>query len=278
MTDRKRVAVITGATDGIGRATAHALTEAGWRVGALGRNPDRTQATVAALNAAHPDSAFPIVADLSSLTATQEAVTAIKSDTDHLDVLLLNANHITQEHRVTAEGFEANLAIGWLSRVVMMRGLEPLLEESGGQILSVVGMNLNRIDTEDLELPGSPGGMATLGQWQWAIQVFQRAWNTRSAVPANTFMPGLVKTKILNAEPGRLQRLAIKVGMLVIAKTPQESAAEITTTIGTVSRGGTRDHYFSGAKDKGTRDLKASRQDVERVWALSMTTTDPWKA
>lgn len=278
MTNRRRVAVITGATDGIGRATAQALTEDGWRVGVLGRDPDRTQSTVAALNAAHPDSAFPIVADLSSLAATRDAVTAITSATNHLDALLLNANHITQEHRVTPEGFEANLAIGWLSRVVMMRGLEPLLQESGGQILSVVGMNLGRIDTDDLALPGSPGGMATLGQWQWAVQVFQRAWNTHSAVPANTYMPGLVKTKILDDEPGRLQRLAIKAAMLVMAATPEQSAAKITATIDAVGRGGLRDHYFSGAKDKGVRDLKASSQDIDRIWTLSMSTTDPWHA
>ncbi len=278
MTDRKPVAVITGATDGIGLATAHALTEAGWRVGVLGRNPDRTQATVADLTAAQPDSAFPIVADLSSLSATRDAVVAIRSATDHLDVLLLNANHITQEHQVTPEGFEANLAIGWLSRVVMMRGLETVLQESDGQILSVVGMDLNRMDTADLTLPGSPGGMVTLGQWQWAIQVFQRAWNTRSAVPANTYMPGLVKTKILNDEPGRLQRLGIKVAMLVIATTPAESAAKIVATIDTASRGDIRDHYFSRGKDKGTRNLKASPQEIERIWALSMTTTDPWLA
>lgn len=67
----------------------------------------------------------------------------------------------------------------------MMRGLESLLERTGGQILSVVGMNLGRLDSDELSLPGSPSGMATLGQMQWAIQVYQRAWTRHSTVPAN---------------------------------------------------------------------------------------------
>ncbi|MEI6621722.1 MAG: SDR family NAD(P)-dependent oxidoreductase [Actinomycetes bacterium] len=278
MSDTPPVAVITGATDGIGQATARALTGQGWRVGVLGRNQERTETTVASINAARPQAAFPVVADLSSLAATCDAVAAIRAATDRLDVLALNANHITQEHQVTAEGFEANLAIGWLSRVVMMRGLESLIVATGGQILSVVGMNLGRIDSDDLSLPGSSGGMATLGQWQWAIQAYLRAWNTRSAVPANTYMPGLVKTKILDDEPGRMTRLAIKVGTLVMASSPEESAAKLVATIERASSGDIRDHYYSGAKDKGIRNLKASTQDILRIWDLSTTTTDPWLA
>lgn len=212
------------------------------------------------------------------MATTRDAVTAIHSATDRLHALLLNANHITQEHQVTAEGFEANVAIGWLSRVVMMRGLESLIEESGGQILSVVGRNLGRIDGDDLSLPGSPGGMATLGQWQWAMQVYLREWNTHSAVPANTYMPGLVKTKILNDESGRLQRLAVKAAMLVVAMSPEQAAENVATTISTLSGGDIRDHYFSGAKDKGIRDIQASPQDIDRLWDLGTRTTNPWLA
>ena len=278
MPNTKPVVVITGATDGIGRATAQTLAQAGWRVGVLGRNPERTRTTLSGLNATHPDAAFPIVADLSSMATTRDAVTAIHSATDRLHALLLNANHITQEHQVTAEGFEANVAIGWLSRVVMMRDLESLIEKTGGQILSVVGRNLGRIDGDDLSLPGSPGGMATLGQWQWAMQVYLRAWNTHGAVPANTYMPGLVKTKILNDEPGRLQRLAVKAAMLVVAMSPEQAAENVATTISTLSGGDIRDHYFSGAEDKGIRGIEASPQDIDRIWDLGTRVTTPWLA
>ncbi len=269
-------AVVTGATDGIGRATAIRLAAAGWRVGVLGRNAERTASVVAEIEATRSGSAYGIVADLSSMAATAHAVTQVQAATKRLDALVLNANHITQEHRVTPEGWEANLAIGWLSRVVMMRGLEAPLVAGRGQVLSVVGMNLGRLDTDDLSLPGSPGGAQTLGQWQWAIQVFARAWNARGLPQANTYMPGLVKTKILDDEPGRLQRLAIKAAMLVMASTPKDSAERIVAVLDQARASGARDHYFATAKDKGARDLDATEADLERIWALSLRATDPW--
>lgn len=267
--------VITGATDGIGRATAHTLARRGSRVGIIGRNPERTKGVVADITRAG-GAAFGIIADLSAMAEVRRAIDEVVSTVDRLDALVLNANHITQERRVTSDGFEANLAIGWLSRVLMMRGLEGVLAASGGQVLSVVGMNLGRIETDDLTLPGSPGGMRSLGQWQWAIQSYVRGWSTRSPVAANTYMPGLVKTKILADEPGLLQRLAIRAAMTVMARTPDASAGEVIATLEVLSSTRAIDHYVAVSKDKGQRDLKASAADIERIWDLSTRATDPW--
>lgn len=270
-----KTALVTGATDGIGRATARGLAAQGWRVGVLGRSLERAHSVVADI-VGSGGSAFPVVADLSSMADTRRAADEVRSVLDHLDVLLLNANHITQERHVTHEGFEANLAIGWLSRVVMMRTLEPLLSAAGGQVLSVVGMNLGRVDTDDLSLPGSPGGMESLGQWQWAIQTYLRAWNQHGCPPANTYMPGLVKTKILADEPGRLQRMAVSVAMRIVATTPETSARRVIGSLGSLDATEARDHYFSVAKDKGLRDLDLRPGDIERIWRLSNHATDPW--
>ncbi|MEZ5094854.1 MAG: SDR family NAD(P)-dependent oxidoreductase [Nocardioides sp.] len=273
--EAQQTALVTGATDGIGRATAQALSQDGWLVGVLGRNPERTRAVVEDISRAG-GTAYAVVADLTSMHDTRRAVDQVLAAVDRLDVLLLNANHITQERVVTPEGFEANLAIGWLSRVLMMRRLEPLLAASSGQVLSVVGMNLGRIDTDDLSLPGSPGGMASLGQWQWAIQTYLRAWNERGHVPANTYMPGLVKTKILADEPGRLQRAAIKVAMQVVATTPDVSARHVVAALQSLSATGARDHYVSVKKDKGVRDLALADGDIDRIWRLSHDATERW--
>ncbi|MEZ5191306.1 MAG: SDR family NAD(P)-dependent oxidoreductase [Nocardioides sp.] len=272
--EAQQTALVTGATDGIGRATARPFPGR-WLVGVLGRNPERTRAVVEDISRAG-GTAYAVVADLTSMHDTRRAVDQVLAAVDRLDVLLLNANHITQERVVTPEGFEANLAIGWLSRVLMMRRLEPLLAASSGQVLSVVGMNLGRIDTDDLSLPGSPGGMASLGQWQWAIQTYLRAWNERGHVPANTYMPGLVKTKILADEPGRLQRAAIKVAMQVVATTPDVSARHVVAALQSLSATGARDHYVSVKKDKGVRDLALADGDIDRIWRLSHDATERW--
>lgn len=89
-------------------------------------------------------------------------------------------------------------------------------------------------------------------------------------------MPGLVKTKNLKDQPGLLQRLAIQAAMLIAAPTPETADEKVVAAIGRARGGDVRDHYFSGAKDKGTRDLKASKQDIDAIWDLSTTATNPW--
>ena len=81
---------------------------------------------------------------------------------------------------------------------------------------------------------------------------------------ANTYMPGLVKTKILADEPGLLQRLAIRAAMTVMARTPDASAGEVIATLEVLSSTRAIDHYVAVSKD------------IERIWDLSTRATDPW--
>ena len=67
--------------------------------------------------------------------------------------------------------------------------------------------------------------MKALARAQWADQVFAKAFNARSRVPLNIYMPGLVRTKILQNEP-RAQRLAVAAANLLIGITPEKAARQ----------------------------------------------------
>lgn len=77
---------------------------------------------------------------------TKEACDRFLAAHNSLDLLVLNANAIANERIVTAEGNEQDFAIGYLSRILMLKKLEKTLANTqGSQILSVIGLDVQRV-------------------------------------------------------------------------------------------------------------------------------------
>ena len=256
MAERKS-ALITGGTDGIGKATAARLLADGWEVVITGRSAARCDATVAELRSTGPGPVSALMADLSSLAETSRACEEFLSGHASLDFLFLNANAIARERVITPEGFEANLALGFLSRALMARRLEGALQAGGGQILTVVGLNKEKLDPADLTMEHGFKGMKALARWQWAVQVWAHEWNARSPVPMNVYMPGIVKTKILKSEPSFFGRVALTAVYAVAAAPVEKSAARVVAAMRQVDTDEVRDGYFAVDKLKPPRDLGA---------------------
>lgn len=93
MAESRKVALITGASSGIGYATALAFARAGWHVVAAARRADRLDALaaeIAALSGEH-GGCLPIVADVQSMAQMQQVVEAALERFGRLDVLVANA-------------------------------------------------------------------------------------------------------------------------------------------------------------------------------------------
>ena len=277
MAERK-TALITGGTDGIGKATAARLLAGGWEVVITGRSASRCDATVAGLGSRGPGPVSALAADLSSLAQTSRACDEFLSGHSSLDFLFLNANAIARERVVTPEGFESNLALGFLSRALMARRLETALQAGGGQILTVVGLNKEKLDPDDLTLERGFKGMKALARWQWAMQVWTREWNERSPVPMNAYMPGIVKTKILKSEPSLFGRLALTAVYAVAAAPVEKSAARVVGVMDEVQTTGVRDGYYAVDKLKPPRDLGAGPDEQLKLWALTEHLLAPYLA
>ncbi|MFT4047170.1 MAG: SDR family NAD(P)-dependent oxidoreductase [Solimonas sp.] len=126
-----RVAVVTGASSGIGKSAARALAQQGWRVIGVGRDAGRCAAAEAELRAAAPGAQVEMIrADLSLLVGAARAADDIAARTDRIDVLINNAGGVGSRMAMTAEGNEATFAGNHLGPFVLTNRLLPLLRRT----------------------------------------------------------------------------------------------------------------------------------------------------
>lgn len=125
---KSRVAVVTGASAGIGKAAAKALAQRGWRVIGLGRNPERSKAALEEIRQASPGVQIDmVIADLAVIAQAKRAADEIKGLTNRIDVLINNAGGIGKELVLTVEGNEAVFAGNHIGPFLLTDELLPLL-------------------------------------------------------------------------------------------------------------------------------------------------------
>jgi NAD(P)-dependent dehydrogenase (short-subunit alcohol dehydrogenase family) len=147
-----RTFVITGGTDGIGAAVARALFSRGDHAIVVGTDPDKgDRLTHEAVD--KPGSVTFVQADLSLTSTTNHTITYLSEHYPTIDGIVLCARYFRTHRSVTAEGFEDNFALFYLSRMLLSYGLLDALERSTSPVIvNVAGPGHDTpIDWEDLQ-------------------------------------------------------------------------------------------------------------------------------
>ncbi|MEU3183838.1 SDR family NAD(P)-dependent oxidoreductase [Streptomyces sp. NPDC006923] len=133
------VAVITGATSGLGRAAALALLARGYRVGVVARSRDRADVLVSELKAVADDVQVDVFhADLGLVSQAHRVGQAIAAHYPRVDVLINNAGLHAFSQRITAEGFAEMTAVNYLGPFVLTQALSSrLLASAPARIVNV---------------------------------------------------------------------------------------------------------------------------------------------
>lgn len=133
MADRSAspIAVITGASSGIGTAAAKALAAEGWQIIGVGRDETRSAAALAEIEAVASGPAPSMLrGDLSLLSEAERLAEEIAALTPRLDLLANNAGGMASEQRMTREGFEASFTANFLGPFLLTERLLPLLRKA----------------------------------------------------------------------------------------------------------------------------------------------------
>lgn len=135
MVEETRVAVVTGASSGIGMEAAKALASRGWRIIAVGRNPARSVAAEAEIRASAGGGDITMLqADLALMSDSALLAEKILALTDRIDVLINNAGGMTNALEMTSEGLEACFAGNHLGPFLLTSRLLPLLRRTAAQL------------------------------------------------------------------------------------------------------------------------------------------------
>jgi NAD(P)-dependent dehydrogenase (short-subunit alcohol dehydrogenase family) len=209
-----RACLVTGATDGHGRAVAEALAAAGADLVVLGRNPQKceiTQHEIAASTGRKPDI---LLCDLMNRTDVDRAADQYLASGRPLHLLVNNAGLVNLHRHVNAEGLEQTFAVNYLAMFQLtLRLFERLKESAPARIVNISSdtYKIAKLELDNLQLERGYSVSQAYGRSKLAIVHFTLELARRTlatGVTANAVDPGPVASNIAANNPGLLYSLA----------------------------------------------------------------------
>jgi NAD(P)-dependent dehydrogenase (short-subunit alcohol dehydrogenase family) len=277
-----RVAVITGSNTGLGFETAKALAAKGARVVLAVRNLDKGKDAATLITRATPSADLALQElDLGSLASVREAAAELKSDYDHIDLLINNAGLMYPSPRqTTKDGFEIQFGTNHLGHFALTGLLlDRLTDTAGSRIVTVssVGHRVRAaIHFDDLQFERSYNRVAAYGQSKLANLLFtyelqRRLAATGAPTIAVAAHPGGSDTELGRHLPAFLLPAAMLIAQsAAMGALPQLRAATDPAVVGAQyygpdGIGGMRGNPKVVSSSKQSHDVELQR----RLWAVS---------
>jgi NAD(P)-dependent dehydrogenase (short-subunit alcohol dehydrogenase family) len=267
-----KVCVVTGATSGIGKATATALAQLGAQVVLVARDRGRGEATAAEVAAAGASPPRLEIADLASM-AQVRALAGRLGALERIDVLVNNAGLMAGQRRATADGLDEVFAVNHLAPFLLTSLLlGQLTAAAPARVITVTsGAHAGaRLDLDDPQLERGWESWRAYANSKLANILFTRELARRlegTGVTANCAHPGVVRTRF-----GREARLPMRAAVTLgrpFMLSPRRGAGTIVYLATSPEVAGASGGYY--VKRQRREPSAAARDDAtaQRLWQLS---------
>ncbi len=285
---RGSLCLVTGATSGIGEATARGLLALGATVIVHGRDADKGRRTVEALRpprlpdgtardareSVAPSAVSFVQGDLASLADIRRMAEELERTLPRLDVLVLNAGLACARRSLTEDGHERTFAVNHLAPFLLTALLRPALERSRAARVVVVSSEAHRrarIDFDDLMLARGYDQMRAYSRSKLANLLFTRALARRlSGTPltCNALHPGVVRTAIFREAPALLRGALATLGRLLLLS-PEQGAKTSLYLASSAEVAGHSGGYYIRCKPMRPSEAALDDAAAERLWESS---------
>ncbi|KAF0181768.1 MAG: SDR family oxidoreductase [Hyphomonadaceae bacterium] len=267
--------IVTGGTDGIGKATVKALVAQGAAVTIVARNKAKADALAAELKHETPNAAVRFVqCDLFSRRAIDAAGAEILATHPRIDVLVNNAGGFFAKRDLTEDGVERTFALNHLAYAQLTALLLDRLKASGpARIVSVAsGVHATgTLDFDDLMGARRYAGWnaycnSKLANVCWTYALARRLEGTN--VTANTLHPGFVASRF-GHNNGGVTGLVMGLAQRFGAISEPEGAKTSVHLAASPEVEGVSGRYFTACKE--VRSSSASRDEAtqEKLWSVT---------
>ena len=267
----KKIIVITGASDGIGKEAAHQLHDLGHQVVIVGRSFEKTRVVAEALGAPY------YVADFCILDDVRKLAKHLIKDFDHIDVLVNNAGGIFGKRELTVDGHEKTMQVNHLAHFLLTNLLIDILIKSKASVIntsSIANRVLSDFDINDIELANRYTPQKAYGNAKLENILFTKELHNRfhdSGINTAAFHPGNVASNFAN-DTTSFMRYAYHSPIKNLFLIPVSKGAE--TLVWLADKTGDIDwksgEYYIKKKISNKIDKKALDQSIQKsLWGQS---------
>ncbi len=203
-----RIAIVTGASSGIGEDAAVALAVKGARVILAVRNQAKGEATRARIMQKHPGAQVETsLVDMADLASIRDFATRMDGTLPQVDILLNNAGLMQAKRVTTADGFERQFGTNHLGHFALTGLLMPaLLRSTAPRVVTIssIAHRTGKLAFDDLQSKKSYSGNRAYGQSKlanllFALELDRRARAARSRLISVAAHPGVASTGFMQA-------------------------------------------------------------------------------
>jgi retinol dehydrogenase-12 len=270
-----KVFLVTGATEGIGKAAAVAFAKRGATLVLVGRNKEKSERVVAEVKAASGnDRVELLLGDLSRVADAHAVADAFRAGHDRLDVLVNNAGAVFNDYQKSADGLEMTFALNHVGYFALTTRLLDLLQKTpGARVVSTSSgaHHMGKLDLATIAKRDGRAGFTAYGDSKLANILFTRELGRRlagSGATANCFHPGFVHSGF-GLNNGGVLKWALGWFSPLFARTPEKGAETLVWLATSPEAAGHNGEYFHDRKVGRTSRHAQDDALAKGLWALS---------